>query len=438
MERALAFQQSPHLSTPLRFFLSAPAFALLAAILLLWQGPSALSSRWSSAMLALTHLFTLGFLASVMIGALLQILPVVTRAPVPQSKLTASGIHLFLTLGTLLLAGAFLTNWALLFKLALACLSAAFGWFLTVCTIGLWQAPTTRANATLFAVRMALASLLITVTLGITLGLTLAGAFTWPHQLPTPLLTDLHVGWGLIGWVGLLMMGVAFQVVPMFQVTPIYPARATRWLAGSLFGGLLLWSVALATLRSSDHWVSRSIGVLLLAGYLIFGLTTLYLLHRRKRPKPEATTWFWRTAMFSLLFCGAIWILQWIADFPQLTLPLGILFVVGFAYSAVNGMLYKIVPFLIWYHLQQLTERRGPKLPNVNQIVPEKMATRQFVAHSVALSLLFLAALWPLIFTHIAAAALAVSACWLWFNLWQATRLYLRFKRNAGSTLIVT
>ena len=36
---------------------------------------------------------------------------------------------------------------------------------------------------------------------------------------------------------------------------------------------------------------------------------------------------------------------------------LGVLMIVGFAMSVINGMLYKIVPFLVWFHLQS---RRGP------------------------------------------------------------------------------
>ncbi|MDO8305560.1 MAG: hypothetical protein Q7T06_07195, partial [Herminiimonas sp.] len=81
-------------------------------------------------------------------------------------------------------------------------------------------------------------ALIITVLLGASM----ASAFAWQHAWPLMLLTDLHVLWGLAGWVGLLTIGIAFQVVPMFQVTPLYPIDITRVLTGALFMLLILWS----------------------------------------------------------------------------------------------------------------------------------------------------------------------------------------------------
>ena len=104
----LSFEQAPPFSVPLRFFLTAPGFLVLAAMLMLWEGPPLFASRWLPATLALTHLLVLGFMAQVMLGALLQILPVAVGVTVLCPRLTAALIHLPLTLGTLTLAGAFL------------------------------------------------------------------------------------------------------------------------------------------------------------------------------------------------------------------------------------------------------------------------------------------------------------------------------------------
>ena len=70
----LSLEQAPPFSVPLRFFLTAPWFLVLAAALILWEGPGIFASRWLPATLALTHLLVLGFMAQVMLGALLQIL----------------------------------------------------------------------------------------------------------------------------------------------------------------------------------------------------------------------------------------------------------------------------------------------------------------------------------------------------------------------------
>lgn len=430
MERVLAFKESPRLSTPLRFFLSAPAFALLAGLLLLWNGPQIFSTRWGASTLAATHLLTLGFLANVMIGALMQILPVVTRIAVPWRDPSCSAIHLLLTLGTLLLTAAFLSTHAILFRFALLCLVSCFGWLLAICTLGLWRAhstPTTRSNATLRAIRLALIALALTASLGVSL----ASTFAWPIMPPLPLLllTDLHVTWGLPGWIGLLIIGVAFQVIPMFQVTPIYPARITSWLAAGLFIALCCWSLARFAPFSSIEvqFGSAAISILVAMGYTIFGVTTLILLARRKRPKPDATTWFWRLSMVSLILCAGLWSWHTTSDI-DITLPFGVLMIVGVAMSAANGMLYKIVSFLIWFHLSEMNERGGPRVPNVNNIISEQFATRQCIVHFVALLLLLAASQWPGYLTRIAGLALTLSAFWLWWNLFQATRLYQNFK----------
>ena len=65
----LSLEQAPPFGVPLRFFLTAPPFLLLAAGLMVWQGPDLFASRWLPATLALTHLLTLGFMAQVMLGA---------------------------------------------------------------------------------------------------------------------------------------------------------------------------------------------------------------------------------------------------------------------------------------------------------------------------------------------------------------------------------
>ena len=83
LQPGLSFSQAPPILVPFRFFLSAPLFGLLAALLALWYGPSLMDSRWQSSVLALTHLMTLGFLGMAMVGAMMQMLPVVAGSPVP-------------------------------------------------------------------------------------------------------------------------------------------------------------------------------------------------------------------------------------------------------------------------------------------------------------------------------------------------------------------
>jgi hypothetical protein len=409
MQRILSFEQTPPLEDPLRYFLTAPAFALAAALLLLWRGEAAFLSRWSPLTLALTHLLTLGFLTMTMTGALLQMLPVVAGAEVPRPRLTAAGVHILLSSGAALLVAAFLSSLPLLFPFAMALLAAAFTGFLLAAWLALKGNPT--VDPSVAGIRLALLALAVTAALG----LLLAAGFAWPLPLPLVALADLHALWGLGGWVGLLVAAIAYQVVPMFQLTPLYPARLTCRLAPAV--------IALAIAST----VMPAAGALACA-YLLFAGTTVVLLWQRKRPKADAPTLFWYASMTSLALAALAWLAAiavptWgeQASFP---LAIGVLLLIGFGYSVVNGMLYKIVPFLIWYHLQANLAATPVKAPNVRQVIAEKSARRQFGMHLLALCLLLLATLWPQQLTRPAGAVFLASVLALWFNLLRAARMY--------------
>ncbi len=417
----LSLDQAPPIQVPLRFFLSAPLFGMLAALTLLWTGPAAWSTRWSSAMLAATHLMTLGFLTMVMMGALMQMLPVLAGAPVPRARQVSGVLHLLLTTGTVLLTGGLLFTRSDLIRLALPLLIATFGLFLYVMSRCLWRARS--QGPTVNGMRLAAAALAIAVILGSLLGA------TWGRNIAGLYLTDLHVAWGLLGWVGLLVVGVAYQVIPMFQMTPEFPRRLTRWLAPALFTALALWS--LTTLFTSrltlPSFTSPLLATLPVLGYALFAGVILRLQQRRRRRLPDVTVLFWRIASVSLITAAGLWFMDalWpIAYTGHIALLLGILMIVGFGVSAINGMLYKIVPFLVWLHLQS-GGGRG-RLTNMKEIIPDERARRQCWLHCAGLCLL-MAAVWrPSWFAYAGALAFGLSCLLLWLNLLAANRMYRR------------
>ena len=81
MGPGLSYDDTPPFSAPLRFFLTAPLFGVVAGLTLLFGG-EILVSRWTPGALAITHLFAAGFMLQVMLGALLQVMPVLVLGPV--------------------------------------------------------------------------------------------------------------------------------------------------------------------------------------------------------------------------------------------------------------------------------------------------------------------------------------------------------------------
>jgi hypothetical protein len=87
------------------------------------------------------------------------------------------------------------------------------------------------------------------------------------------------------------------------------------------------------------------------------------------------------------------------------------------------GMLYKIVPFLVWLHLQNLGGGRVLASEH-EQGHRRHQIDRQMYAHFVALALLLAAVLWPEWFTYPAGLALVAANAWLLRNLLAAVAFY--------------
>lgn len=393
-----------------------------------------MESRWNPATLAVTHLLTLGVLASAMIGALLQILPVTSGVYVARTRLTAMVVHLTLTSGTVLMAISFMSSGQWAARLAAALLTIAFGWLLIAMAAGFYKYRHTRTRGSepLFrTAQLALLALLLTVTLG----LALLSVRAWGARITIPNITDIHGAWGLLGWVGLLLMGVTFKVIPVFQSTELYPHIIMRFLPPVIFMLLVAWTVLSIWQPGGMHWPASIPGFLLGAMYCLYAGISLQLLHARKRSAPDTTTRFWRMAMVSFAACLPVWTWLHIAGDPRMEVVLGVLLIVGVAVSAINGMLYKIIPILLWNHAQMPLKAASPLVPKVKEIIPDAMAVNQFRMQCLALMLLLLASLWPFAFTHMAALSSAVSALWLARNMTSAFRIYRNAKKQITASM---
>lgn len=418
MQGLLSLEQAPPISAPLRFFLTAPLFGMLAGGLLWYSGPELFASRWTPGALALTHLLTAGFILQAVLGALQQLLPVVAGANIARPRLIAGVVHSSVTAGALLLVAAFLLQRPTLFVSAALLLGIGVGTFIVAAALALHAAPISSPISA--GLGLALLALGVTVTVGLLLALALVGSLS----LPLPQLINIHLGWGFVGWGCTLIGAVAFVVVPMFQQTPAYPA----WF-GRGFGLTVTGLVALWTLAELSGWNQAagliSVGVALMAAVL--AITTLNQQRRSKRAKPDATGRLWQLGMSSALTACALWLAalalpsvsQW-SDWPLL---FGTLVLLGGFTSIIVGMLNKIVPFLVWLHLQHRAQGRL-LAPNMKKVLAQRQIDGQALAHLGAFGLLLAAVLWPQWFTYAAGAGLIVSNTWLLCNLLAAMAVY--------------
>ncbi len=420
MQALLSLEQSPPLRASLRFFLTAPLFGVLAGLLLLWSGPELLASRWAPGALALTHLITLGFMLQVMLGALQQLLPVVAGANMAHPLRVAAVVHACLALGTLALAGAFIGQRSWLFATAAVLLGVGV---LTFITSAAWALSGIASNhATVGGMKLALLGLGATLALGVLLTVALAGSL----NLPLLSVTTVHLGWGLLGWAGVLVAAVAYVVVPMFQLTPPYPDWFTRHFARSTSAVLVLWTVA-----ELAGWTlpSTLLAAAATAAGATLAATTLVVARGSKRAKLDPTQQCWQLAMACSLLASALWLAtRFIAPldaWPQWPLLWGVLVLFGGFVSVMVGMLYKIVPFLVWLNLRNLGRGRV-HAPNMKLVLAESDMRQHLWLHGIALALLLLAVVWPHWLVYPAAVALVASQAWLLRNLLRALGVYRR------------
>jgi len=309
---------------------------------------------------------------------LLQMLPVIAGAPVPGVRPVAALVHLALAAGAGFLAAGFLGvgGWALALGAAASVLG--FGVFLAAVGVALVRAR--GAPATLGSLRLAGVALIPTLVLGASLVSALLG---WVSLPAFATWVDLHLAWGLFGWVGLLIVGVGYQVVPMFHVTPAYPRALTRFLAPLLFAVLVAASVA--ALAGPGAWAEVAKGLAqggAALGLSAFALVTLRLQRQRSRRRRDATLPHWWSAMGSLVAAAGAWGL----GAPDSLI--GVLLLVGVGIGLPSGMLFKIVPFLCWFHLQQrqiATGRFDVRVPHMHGFLPERLTRWQWWLHLGAL-----------------------------------------------------
>ena len=418
MQALLSYDQSPPIAAPFRFFLTAPIFGILAGALLLWSGPDLFVSRWAPEVLALTHLITVGFMVQVMLGAMMQILPVVAGANMARPLWVSGVVHAAITVGTLFLVAAFLSFIPYYFTAAAIFIGMGVAIFIGSAAYALFGIPST--SPTIMGLKFALVGLSVTTGLGVALSL----AFGWSLNLPLLQLADIHLGWGFVAWGTVLLAAVGYVVVPMFQLTPAYPAWFGRTFSISALTIVVLWTVADFSLPGT---VSMLSGMAVVGVAALFAGVTLSIQRRSKRHRLDATQHLWRVAMWSALVACAVWFLAQLApvvsDWRGWPLLFGVLLLFCCFVSVIVGMLYKIVPFLIWLHLQNQGQGRL-MAPNMKKIIAEQAMDYQMLAHFVSCALLVLAVFCPEWFVYPAGLALIVSNVWLLRNLKAAVSVY--------------
>jgi hypothetical protein len=374
--QGLHLSQAPPLSIPSSFFLTAPVSLVAAGGLLMASGSGALTTGWALPALMLTHLGTLGFLGTVMLGALYQMTPVVAGSPVPRIRL-AHAVHVLLVVGLVTLLVGLGTFSSATVLVALGLLGAAVFGFAGPVGLALLRAPA--RSETVTGMLLAVASLLAVSALGLAMALGYGGlGFPGARDL----WVQVHLSIGLLGWVGGLISAVSWQVVPMFYLAAPLDRPIRRAMLGLLGAGVLLLLVALGVGRTGFAALAALPAAL--AVWLLHPFLTLRSLAGRRRRRVDPSLLFWRTGLCVAPLCGAAALAAHLLHQPRWGVLLGWLAVWGWAGMIVHGMLGRIVPFLVWFH------RFSPlvgieKVPSMRTLLPDGWTRQGFALHVATL-----------------------------------------------------
>lgn len=385
-------------SIPLRYFGAAAVFHVFAWLALLagaGQAPRfAGGLGWT---LAALHLVTLGVLAMTAIGASLQLMPVATRQPVRSTRWPAAIWWIYtpgvaaVTLGmgtgqtTLLGIGAAAVVFGLLGYAALTARNLAGARGMAGIVAHGW---------------IALASLLVVVASA----LSLAFAYLGWSPIDRASALGLHVAFAAYGFMGMLALGLAYILVPMFALSPAPDEKQVRVSAALAAVALALAGVAAFGVAPQPLRVGAlAIGSCAVALHLRLVVRALKTGMRRELGRSFRLV---RLA-WALLVASLALGLAYTLDMPWEALGtlFGIALVPGWLLTLVLGMTQRIVPFLASMH-----KPPGSRLPRTpSSLTAERPLAMHYACHLCALALLATASVFDLAWLAAAAALVGTA-----------------------------
>ena len=408
----LSLEQAPPISVVMKFFITASLFGLLLGLYLLASSSGLFTPNAYAYKVTIIHFLALGVMASFMLGALFQMLPVIAGVVIKMPTKKSMVVHVLLMVGVFLQLFAFNTSISLLYLFSAIILGSALLHATTVMIKELLNVQDHSSSSK--GMLLSLGSFTIAIFLGIYLLLTLGGYIKGDSFAQVK---EAHYSFALFGWVALLIVSVSFQVVEMFYVTPKYPTIMSKYLVTTIAMLLVLKLIALFT-----SLPTVGIDLILALLFIAYGVITLHRLYKRKRPTSDATVWFWRLGMGLLIISMVITALGTISSIDEGLKMLSYLAFIGFALSIVFAMNYKIVPFLTWFHLSNQGYMEAPMMHDV--IHPKKAKIHFYIHVAMLLAWSLFILFNPPMIDILASLLVVLSFGWLLYHLIFAVKKY--------------
>jgi hypothetical protein len=344
---------------PLLYFGLAHAALLLAFLAVARDPRSVAGFFYHPRMLGIVHLVTLGWITSSILGALFIVAPMALRLALP-ARWPDYLAFVLLAIGIIGMVGHF---WIQEYGgMAWSAGTAGSGILLA----GARTIPLLRSGRVESAVRahivLAFVNIAGAATMGVLLGIQKVHPFLPGYTLDN---VYAHAHLAAIGWATMMVVGVAYRLLPMVLPAEMPRGRrlwATAWLleigVAGLFVALLLRTAAVAVFA-----------VIVVAGIAVFLSTVARMVaHPRPRPPairtPDPAILHAGAAMLSLLIACALGL--WLAVSPvsawtpAIATVYGVFGLVGFLAQMIVGMEGRLLPVFSWYWAFANSGYKGP------------------------------------------------------------------------------
>jgi len=361
---------APSIRLPLAFMLMGLAALSIGVGWLIASPPLLVTYHYGQFVIAATHLFVLGWICSIVMGAMYQLVPVALETRLYSERLAQVQFvcHAIGFCGMVWMFKSWNIKQVGHFGSLLA-----LGVVLFVYNIArtLLHAPKWTVTATAIAAALAWLTLTVTMGLFVVAGKCLADSVdAAPAAGPFRDLQHIveamgqfivhfnpigamhaHAHLGGIGFFTMLIVGVSYKLIPMFTLSEIQkPVRAALSVALLNLG----LGGSFVTILIQSPWKLAFAGLVVIA-LALYGIELTAILRARKR-----RTLDWGLKMFLTAVTGfaPLCLLALVLSWPGLPLNAltgrienlyGFLGLVGVISFALIGMLYKIIPFLVWF-----------------------------------------------------------------------------------------
>ncbi len=388
---------------PLPFLVTGVVGAALFGVLLPFVAPQALLAPDFPHVLALVHIATLGWLTMTIMGASLQLVPVIVVSPLRAARMWPAQYPVYLLGVVLMVTGFWFTRPPILIAGGIFVVCAALHY--AIIMFATLMGATTRP----LSVRFLMASVgyfCAIVTLGLTAALNFQFGFL---GAATDRLVLAHITLGVIGWLTTTLMGVSYTLMPMFALVHGQSDAPGRRVFILLNAGVLGLATGFAF---SSAAVELAAGLFLLSAVAVFAWDYAHMLRSRKRRLLDVTQ---RHGIAGICYLAVLAVATPILALTgawrheQVAVALALAAFVGWLGQSAIGYLYKIIPFLIWQ------TRYGPlvgkrPVPLMRDLISQRAATISLWLINVALPVVILgAAMNWIVLLQIGATALAAG-----------------------------